>query len=146
MAKKQKYRQDICPYCTTYALQRLLFAHNELPDPFVDRGEIILQTRLETYSLFRCEQCKAMLFYKTTCDDVDWGPEEVNEKSPQLITELDEDEFNKTSYLLYPTGPFNQVEQESEGTLPSLAPSVPKPVREICDEYVYVLPEKLIKE
>jgi Domain of unknown function (DUF4145) len=101
MARKQPlYRQEICPHCPLEALQLFLFGHNEFPAPFVDRKKIVLQTKLDTYSLFRCERCKAMLFYKTSCDDLE-GPEVVNEKSPEWITELDNDEFNSTSDLLY---------------------------------------------
>ena len=98
--RKAKYKQDICPNCTPEALQVFLVGHNELPEPFVQASKIVLHAKLETYSLFRCEKCKSILLYRTIVDDTDWGPEEVDEKNPDWVTEWEDEEFSKLSELL----------------------------------------------
>lgn len=93
------YRQEICPYCPRAARQRFLYAENEFPESYVERGKVVLVVRLETISLFRCEGCKAILVYKTISEDLE-GPEVMDQKSPNWIIELNEDDFEKTSRLL----------------------------------------------
>jgi hypothetical protein len=96
---EQLYRQEICPYCPRAARQRLLYAANEFPESYVEKGKVVLIVMLETMSLFRCEGCKATLVYKTVSDDLE-GPELVDQKKPEWIIELDEDEFCQNSILL----------------------------------------------
>jgi hypothetical protein len=117
--KLPQYRQEICPYCPRSARQRLLYGTNDFPEPYVEGGTVVLQTLTETTSLFRCEQCNATLLYKTTCDDLD-GPEIVSDKKPNWIIDLDYNEFEKNSILLYAHPSSNQS---------VLAPSTPASVK-----------------
>src|SRR5437660_142356 len=124
--RKAKYKQDICPNCTPETLQVFLVGHNELPEPFVQASKIVLHAKLETYSLFRCEKCKSILLYRTIVDDTDWGPEELDEKNPDWVTEWEDEEFSKLSELLYFTHPF---QQEPSKAIEGLPEQVPKNVR-----------------
>jgi hypothetical protein len=122
------YHSGICPNCPTDTPQRFLFAANESSGRIFEAGKAFLEGKVETFSMFRCDGCGAILVFKTFLEDV----VDVDNPilfNPEWILDLDSDEFKTSSTPIYST-----LKKQL------LHPSVPEHVRRCYETAIRVKP------
>lgn len=122
------YHSGICPNCPTDTAQRFLFAAHESSGRIFEAGRAFLEGKVETFSMFRCGGCGAILFFKTFLEDV----VDVDNPilfNPEWILDLDSDEFKHSSTLIHST-----LKKQL------LHPSVPEHVRRCYEIAIRVKP------
>jgi hypothetical protein len=89
-----RYHSGICPNCPADTMQRFLFAANESSGRHLEAGKMALHGKVETFSMFRCDGCGAILVFKTFRDDV----VDVDDPilfNPEWILDLDSDDYSE---------------------------------------------------